>query len=62
MENEKGVKYMDKLNNSKATPSKRTSPKDRINLDYDFNSEYGDGDIPEVDKPQNSVKKDDKIR
>ena len=24
--------------------------KDKINLDYDWNSEYGDGDIPEVDK------------
>lgn len=22
----------------------------KINLDYDWNSEYGDGDIPEIDK------------
>lgn len=22
----------------------------RINLDYDFNTEYGDGDIPDIDK------------
>lgn len=24
--------------------------KDKINLDYDWNSEYGDGDIPDIDK------------
>lgn len=23
---------------------------DKINLDYDWNSEYGDGDIPDIDK------------
>lgn len=23
---------------------------DKINLDFDWNSEYGDGDIPDVDK------------
>lgn len=23
---------------------------DGINLDYDYNTEYGDGDIPEIDK------------
>ncbi|NLZ81237.1 MAG: AE-binding protein [Clostridiales bacterium] len=25
-----------------------------MNLDYDFNTEYGDGDIPEIDKPKPS--------
>ncbi len=25
--------------------------KDGINYDYDWNTEYGDGDIPDVDKP-----------
>ena len=24
---------------------------DKINYDYDWNTEYGDGDIPDVDKP-----------
>jgi len=28
--------------------------KNIIDLDYDFNSEYGDGDIPEIDKPKSS--------
>lgn len=23
---------------------------DKINLDFDWNSEYGDGDIPDIDK------------
>lgn len=27
---------------------------DKINLDYDYNTEYGDGDIPDVDKPAKS--------
>ncbi len=25
--------------------------KDGINYDYDWNTEYGDGDIPDVDEP-----------
>ena len=25
-----------------------------INLDYDYNTEYGDGDIPEIDLPSSS--------
>ncbi len=29
---------------------KDASEKDKINLDYDWNSEYGDGDIPDIDK------------
>jgi len=45
---------MDKLENNKGTPTKRTGAKNQINLDYDFNTEYGDGDIPDIDKPNPS--------
>lgn len=45
---------MEKLSNSKSTPTKRTASKNGINLDYDYNSEYGDGDIPDIDKPKSS--------
>lgn len=41
---------MDTSKNSKGTPTKRTGAKNRINLDYDFNTEYGDGDIPDIDE------------
>lgn len=41
---------MDKVKDNKGTPTKRTGAKNRINLDYDFNTEYGDGDIPDVDQ------------
>lgn len=34
-------------NNSKKNQS---STKDGINYDYDYNTEYGDGDIPDIDK------------
>ena len=27
-----------------------TQTKNGINLDYDWNTEYGDGDIPDIDK------------
>lgn len=27
-----------------------SNSKNGINLDYDYNTEYGDGDIPDVDK------------
>ncbi|BCN32053.1 hypothetical protein [Anaeromicropila herbilytica] len=47
---------MEKYNDNKSTPTKRTSTKDGINLDYDYNSEYGDGDIPDIDKPHNVLK------
>lgn len=30
---------------------------DKINLDYDYNTEYGDGDIPDIDKPAQSASK-----
>ena len=41
---------MDTAKNNKGTPSKRTGSKNKINLDYDFNTEYGDGDIPDIDQ------------
>lgn len=34
--------------------SNQNKTEDKINLDYDWNSEYGDGDIPDIDK--NSVR------
>lgn len=45
---------MDKTKNNKGTPSKGSNTKNGINLDYDYNTEYGDGDIPEIDKPKPS--------
>lgn len=36
--------------NNKGTPTKRTTTNNKINLDYDYNTEYGDGDIPDIDK------------
>lgn len=33
---------------------KQEKEQDKINLDFDWNTEYGDGDIPDVDK--NSAK------
>lgn len=36
--------------NNRATPKKDTGAKNGINLDYDYNTEYGDGDIPQPDK------------
>lgn len=50
----KGALKMDRMQNNKGTPSKDTGSKNRINLDYDFNTEYGDGDIPNIDKPNYS--------
>lgn len=35
--------------NKKEPYTKSTAIKDQINLDYDWNTEYGDGDIPNVD-------------
>lgn len=42
---------MNNFSNNKGTPTKKTGSKNKINLDYDFNTEYGDGDIPDIDKP-----------
>ena len=33
--------------------------KNGINLDYDWNTEYGDGDIPDIDKPRSAVNEED---
>lgn len=33
------------------------SQENKINLDYDWNSEYGDGDIPDIDKNSKSSNK-----
>ncbi|WP_167957916.1 hypothetical protein [Anaerosporobacter faecicola] len=30
--------------------SEKNKTENKINLDYDWNSEYGDGDIPDIDK------------
>ena len=50
----KGVCKMHKKENIKNENAKITSTQNKINLDYDYNSEYGDGDIPDIDKPSNS--------
>lgn len=51
---------MDSKNNAELQKKKQNdvSVSNRINLDYDWNSEYGDGDIPDIDKncSQNSSK------
>lgn len=39
--------------------NQKEEEKNKINLDYDWNSEYGDGDIPEADK--NNVSKNHAI-
>lgn len=49
---------MNNINDSKGTPTKRTGAKNKINLDYDFNTEFGDGDIPDIDKPNPSSSTD----
>jgi hypothetical protein len=46
---------MDKFSNNKGTPTKNTGTKNKINLDYDYNTEYGDGDLPDSDKPSDLV-------
>lgn len=38
------------MENKKTTSLKDCGTKDGINLDYDYNTEYGDGDIPDIDK------------
>ena len=47
---------MNSKKNNTSESVKITSTQDKINLDYDWNSEYGDGDIPDIDKPRNSSK------
>lgn len=41
---------MKQKNARNSQQSAHDSAQDKINLDYDWNSEYGDGDIPDVDK------------
>lgn len=48
-----------KFENSKSTPTKRTNASNQINLDYDYNTEYGDGDIPDIDKPGSQKEKEE---
>lgn len=48
---------MDKMENNKGTPSKDTGSQNGINYDFDYNTEYGDGDIPEIDKSKSSNSK-----
>ncbi len=38
------------LKNIPITSTNDATTKNGINLDYDYNTEYGDGDIPEPDK------------
>ncbi|BBF43631.1 hypothetical protein lbkm_2319 [Lachnospiraceae bacterium KM106-2] len=40
----------DSMDQTGQNKMKDQSSKDKINLDYDWNSEYGDGDIPDIDK------------
>lgn len=44
---------MNQNNNLTRSQTSKITTKDKINLDYDFNTEYGDGDIPDIDKPGN---------
>ncbi len=44
------------LNKKKSTSSNRSNSNyqeamDGINYDYDWNTDYGDGDIPDIDEP-----------
>jgi hypothetical protein len=52
--------YNNKFEDSKSTPTKRTNASNQINLDYDYNTEYGDGDIPDIDKPGSNKKEEQK--
>lgn len=40
----------DKEKSSSTKQKNQQKLKDGINLDYDYNTEYGDGDIPDIDK------------
>ena len=58
MENKKSSSTNDKKQPQKRNGSYRNKSdlnnpdvKDGINYDYDWNTEYGDGDIPDVDEP-----------
>lgn len=51
---------MGKIKNNKAISTKRGSAKNLMDLDYDFNTECGDGDIPDMDKPIDIANEKDK--
>lgn len=38
--------------NNKGTPSKGSDSQDVINPGYDYSTEYGDANTPEIDKPK----------
>lgn len=42
------------MDNYKIKENNNSNTTNKINLDYDFNTEYGDGDIPEIDKPRST--------
>jgi len=44
------------LKKNKEKKNQTQNYQDGINLDYDYNTEYGDGDIPNIDKPGNENK------
>ena len=46
----KNRKQNKELSSASDKSTNSQSEQDKINLDYDWNTEYGDGDIPEVDK------------
>lgn len=47
---------MNKKETNKTQSGQKNSTQNIINYDYDWNTEYGDGDIPDIDKPRNSTK------
>lgn len=52
---------MEKYKDKNETSIKNTDDaKNKINLDYDWNTEYGDGDIPDIDKPGNNRQEKEK--
>ncbi len=44
------------MRNKEENKQSQDNAQNKINLDYDWNSDYGDGDIPDVDK--NEVSRD----
>lgn len=45
---------MNESYHDRETSSKETKSKDQTKSDYEYNTEYGDGDIPEIDLPSPS--------
>lgn len=44
------------MENESTKNKTKNKTENKINLDYDWNTEYGDGDIPDIDK--NSTRSD----